>query len=60
MKFVVKRNSEVSTSELISNINLIISLRTVAALRKQSCGLFLAVPQELCSEDPKVKKSPKP
>jgi len=59
-KFIVKRSSEVDTSELISNINLIISLRTVAALRKQSCGLFLAAPQELCSEDPKVKKSPKP
>lgn len=38
---------------------MIISLRTVAALKKQSCGLFLAVPQELCSEDPKVKKIPK-
>lgn len=39
----------------------IISLRTVAALRKQSCGLFLAVPQELCSEDPKStqKETPK-
>jgi len=48
-----KRNSEVETSELISNINLIISLRTVAALRKQSCGLFLAAPQRLCLEDPK-------
>lgn len=32
---------------------MIISLRTVAAFRKQSCGLFLAAPQELCSEDPK-------
>ncbi|WP_443715963.1 hypothetical protein, partial [Ruminococcus bromii] len=55
-----QKNSEVETSELISNINLIISLRTVAALRKRSCGLFLAAPQRLCLEDPKVKKSPKP
>ena len=60
MKFVAKRSSEVETSELISNVNLIISLRTVAAVRKHPCGLFLAAPQELCSEDPKVKKSPKP
>lgn len=60
-KFVVKRSSEVDTSELISNVNLIISLRTVAALRKHSYGLFLAVPQELCSEDPKSaqKETPK-
>ena len=32
---------------------MIIFLKTVAAFRKQSYGLFLAAPQELCSEDPK-------
>ncbi len=38
----------------------IISLRTVGAFRKQSCGLFSAPPQELCSEDPKWSERNRP
>lgn len=55
----MKKTKAISDFGVDNSKYTIISLRTVAALRKQSCGLFLAAPQELCSEDPKVKKIPK-
>ncbi len=42
--------------EVSKRDNIIISLRTVGALGKQSGGLFLAPPQKLRFEDPKSRK----
>ncbi len=62
-KWFLKKKTPKSfrTLEYKDNV-LIISLRTVGAFGKQSCGLFLAPPQKLCFEDPKwflKKKTPK-